>query len=235
MTKIKPGPGINTAVEVILPCLDEAAALPQVLPRLPAGFRAIVVDNGSTDGSAEIAAGLGAVVVTESARGYGAAVHAGLLAARAEWVAIMDCDGSIDPHELTGFLDQLRADNLDLVCGRRRPAAAGVWPWHARIANRALAALLTGASPVRLHDIAPVRVARREALLALELSDRRSGYPLQTLLRARRAGWRIAERDIGYHARAAGTRSKVMGTVRGTATAGYDFARVLVTDNRGRA
>ena len=84
-------------MDVVLPCLNEAAALPWVLERMPSWARPIVVDNGSTDGSAEIAASLGATVVTETRRGFGAAAHAGLLAATADIVAFCDCDASMDP------------------------------------------------------------------------------------------------------------------------------------------
>ncbi|WP_188307296.1 glycosyltransferase family 2 protein, partial [Streptomyces sp. CBMA123] len=87
-------------VDVVLPCLDEAAALPWVLGRIPAGWRAVVVDNGSRDGSAELARSLGATVVEEPRRGFGAACHAGLRAATAELVCFMDCDGSLDPAQL---------------------------------------------------------------------------------------------------------------------------------------
>src|SRR4051794_40121835 len=101
-------------VDVILPCLDEAAALPWVLARMPAGARAIVVDNGSTDGSARIAAELGATVVHEPRRGFGAACHAGLEAATAEVVCFCDCDASLDPRQLARLLAPLHAD-ADLV------------------------------------------------------------------------------------------------------------------------
>ena len=89
-------PAVDPIVDVVLPCLDEAAALPGVLAGLPTGWRAIVVDNGSSDGSAAVARGLGALVVSEPRRGYGAAVHAGLLAATAPLVATCDADGSLD-------------------------------------------------------------------------------------------------------------------------------------------
>ena len=95
-------------VDVILPCLDEAAALPYVLSRMPDGYRAIVVDNGSTDGSAEVAASLGALVVHEPRRGFGAACHAGLLAATADVVCFLDCDGSFDPEDLPKVVDAVR-------------------------------------------------------------------------------------------------------------------------------
>lgn len=212
-------------LEVILPCLDEAAALPWVLARIPTDARAIVVDNGSRDGSPELAAELGATVVHCAQRGYGAACHAGLEAATAEFVAFCDCDSSIDPAVLSDFALPVMADRADLVLGRRRPTARGAWPLHARLANAVLAQRIRRSTGVRLHDIGPLRVARRQPLLDLEQRDRRSGYPLETVLLAARAGWRIVESDIDYQARTG--RSKVTGTVRGTAQAIRDMSAVL--------
>lgn len=212
-------------LEVILPCLDEAAALPWVLSRIPADARAIVVDNGSRDGSPELAAELGATVLHCTQRGYGAACHAGLEAATAEFVAFCDCDSSIDPSELPTFAMPVLADRADLVLGRRRPTGRGAWPVHARLANAFLARRIRRSTGVRLHDIGPLRVARRTALLELGQLDRRSGYPLETVLLAARAGWRIVESDIEYRARSG--RSKVTGTVRGTAQAVRDMSAVL--------
>src|SRR3954451_21380170 len=99
---------VRDVTDVVLPCLNEAAALPWVLSRLPAGFRAIVADNGSTDGSAAVALGLGARVVPVQQRGFGAAAHAGLEAARAEFVCFCDADGSMDPSQLPRVLDPVR-------------------------------------------------------------------------------------------------------------------------------
>ncbi|MCX2949289.1 glycosyltransferase family 2 protein [Lentzea sp. NEAU-D7] len=211
-------------MDVVLPCLDEAAALPAVLASLPPGFRAIVVDNGSSDGSPEVAAACGALVVHEPKRGYGAAVHTGLLAATSDLVAFADADGSLDLAALPAMA-ALLAD-ADLVAGRRRPVHAGVWPWHARAGNAVIASLLRRRG-LDVHDIAPLRVCRREALLALDLQDRAFGYPLELLVRAAEAGWRVREVDVVYRPRAAGTRSKVSGSVRGTMRAARDMAGVL--------
>jgi glycosyltransferase involved in cell wall biosynthesis len=213
-------------VDVVLPCLDEAAALPGVLFALPPGYRAIVVDNGSIDGSPEVAAEHGAQVIREPRRGYGAAVHAGLTAATADFVCVLDADGSLDPRELPALLDLVRDGRTDLAVGRRVPAAPGAWPWHARAGNALLAAALRRRG-VPVHDIAPIRVARRESLLALGIRDRAFGYPLELLMRAAAAGWRIEEVGVAYHRRAAGTRSKVTGSVRGTLRAARDMAAVL--------
>ncbi|SEQ91154.1 glycosyltransferase family 2 protein [Lentzea albida] len=211
-------------MDVVLPCLDEAAALPAVLASLPPGHRAIVVDNGSSDGSPEVAAACGALVVHESRRGYGAAVHAGLLAATSDLVAFADADGSLDLAELPAMAELLA--DADLVVGRRRPVSAAAWPWHARAGNAVIASLLRRRG-LEVHDIAPLRVCRREALLALDVRDRAFGYPLELLVRAASAGWRVREVDVAYRPRAAGTKSKVSGSVRGTLRAARDMAGVL--------
>ncbi|MGI8667683.1 MAG: glycosyltransferase family 2 protein [Jatrophihabitans sp.] len=212
-------------LDVILPCLDEAAALPWVLSRLPAGTRAVVVDNGSSDGSAELAVSLGATLVRCAQRGYGAACHAGLLASTADLVAFCDCDGSIDPSAVLEFAEPVLAGRADLVVGRRRPRSIGAWPVHARLANAFLAQRIRRGTGTVLHDIGPLRVARRQQLIELEQRDRRSGYPLETVLLAARAGWRIVETDIDYLPRSG--RSKVTGTVRGTMQAVRDMSAVL--------
>lgn len=185
-----------------------------------------MVDNGSRDGSPEVAARHGALVVREPRRGYGAAVHAGLEAADAELVAVLDADGSFDPTELPVLVAPVAGGTADLTVGRRRPVRAGVWPWHAR-AGTALVAALLRRRGVPLRDLSPIRVARRDALLALGVADRAFGYPLELLIRAAAAGWRIREFDVRYAPRAAGTRSKVSGSVRGTLRATRDFAGVL--------
>ncbi|MCQ9183000.1 glycosyltransferase family 2 protein [Streptomyces sp. IBSBF 2953] len=219
---------INTSppsVDVVLPCLDEAEALPWVLERIPPGWRAIVVDNGSTDGSPDLARDLGAHVVHEPRRGFGAACHAGLTAATADVVCFCDCDASLDPGLLPTVAAPVLDGAADLVLGRRRPTALGAWPLHARLANLELARLVRRRTGLRLHDLGPMRAARREALLDLRLSDRRSGYPLQMVVRAADADWRVTETDVPYLPRAG--RSKVTGTWRGAWQAVRDMRAVL--------
>jgi glycosyltransferase involved in cell wall biosynthesis len=211
-------------VDAVLPVLDEAGALPGVLGRMPEGFRPLVVDNGSSDGSAELARRLGARVVSEPRRGFGAACHAGLLAARTEVVCFMDCDGSLDPAELPRVADPVIAGGCDLVLGARRPER-GAWPLHARLANRALALELRRRGGPRLTDLGPMRAARRAPLLALGIRDRRFGWPLEMVLRAADAGWAVREVEVAYRARTG--RSKVTGSVRGTARAIRDMAVAL--------
>jgi glycosyltransferase involved in cell wall biosynthesis len=215
--------------DVVLPCLDEAPALMWVLGRMPAGFRPIVADNGSTDGSPELARELGARVVSVAQRGYGAAVHAGIVASDPVdgIVCVLDADGSFDPAQLPLVAGPVRAGLADLAVGRRRPISRGAWPAHARLGNAVLARRLRRSTGLPVHDIGPMRAARRADLLALGLRDRRFGYPLELLVAAARAGWRVTEVDVAYRPRAAGTRSKVTGTVRGTARAIRDMSAVL--------
>ena len=220
-------PTPDESCDVVVPCRDEAPALPALLALFPAGFRPIVVDNGSKDDTAAVARDLGALVVTEPRAGYGAAVHAGLEAATAPYVAVIDGDGSMDPAELVPLYDAVRSGRADLAVGRRRPTVKGVWPWHARLGNSMVLWWLRRRIGLPLHDIAPMRVARRQALLDLGVEDRRFGYPVELLQRAGAAGWRFEEQDISYHPRAEGTKSKVSGSVLGTVRAARDFAKVL--------
>ena len=213
--------------DVVIPCRDEALALPGVLADLPSGFRAIVVDNGSTDGTAEVAAELGATVVSESRPGYGAAVHRGMLASTAEFVAVLDGDGSMTARDLPRLLAAVRMGEATMAIGWRRPVTRGVWPWHARMGTKALAWWLRTRSNFPIHDLAPMRVCRREDLLALDVRDRRFGYPLELMIKASAAGWTIHESRIDYRQRAAGTHSKVSGSARGTARVIRDFAKVM--------
>ncbi|MEV0457234.1 glycosyltransferase family 2 protein [Catellatospora methionotrophica] len=214
-------------IDVVLPCLNEAAALPAVLAGLPEGYRAIVADNGSTDGSGDVARAHGAHVVAVPQRGFGAAAHAGLLAATSDVVCFADADGSFDLTQLPRVADPVLARHADLVLGRRRPRTAAAWPAHARLANAVLAWRMRSNLRVAIHDLGPMRAARRDALLALNLRDRRFGYPLEMIVAAARAGWHVGEVDVDYAPRAEGTRSKVTGTVLGTARAVRDMSKVL--------
>lgn len=210
--------------DVVLPALDEAEALPWVLDRMPYGYRPIVVDNGSTDGTAEVARERGALVVLEERRGFGSACWAGLCAADDDVVCFMDADASFDPRELTAVVAPVEAGEHVLSLGARR-AESGAWPWHARLANRALAAELRRRTGARLSDLGPMRAAHRRDLLGLGLEDRRSGWPLEMVLRAHAEGWSIVEVPVSYRPRIG--RSKVTGTVRGTVQAVRDMSRLL--------
>ena len=214
---------------MVIPVLDEAAALPGLLAAMPAGYDPIVVDNGSTDGSGALARSLGARVVHEPARGFGAACWAGLAASRPAdgVVCFMDGDGSLDPAYLPTVAGPVAAGLSDLVLGARRPVVRRAWPAHARLANRVLAAEIRRRTGLALRDVGPMRAARRDDLVALGISDRRFGWPLEMVMLATRAGWRIDEVVVPYAARTG--RSKVTGTVVGTARAVRDMRRVLAS------
>lgn len=210
--------------DVVLPALDEAAAVAWVLGRMPDGFHPILVDNGSTDSTAEIAARMGATVVSEPRRGFGSACWAGVQAATADIVCFMDCDASLDPLALPLLTAYLDADEADLVISQRI-ARRGSWPAHARLANKVLAGEVRRRTGLRLPDLGPMRAVRRTSLLALGMTDRRSGWPLEMVLKAAKAGWRIHSVPVAYHERVG--RSKVTGTVMGTVRAVGDMGRLL--------
>ncbi|HME47755.1 glycosyltransferase family 2 protein [Mycobacterium sp.] len=212
-------------VTVVLPCLNEEASLPGVLAGIPPGYRALVVDNNSTDATALVARRHGADVVVETQPGYGSAVHAGVVAATTPIVAVLDADGSLDPAELPLMVAELDR-GADLVTGRRRPVRGLRWPWHARLGTAAVSWRLRTRYGLPVHDIAPMRVTRRDALLKLGVRDRRSGYPVELLMRAAAAGWRVVERDVGYGPRTGG-KSKVSGSLRGSFIAAVDFWRAI--------
>jgi len=191
---------------------------------MPEGYRPIVVDSGSTDGSGPIATAHGATVVREPRPGFGAACWAGLDAAESEHVCFMDCDGSLDPRDLPAVAGPVLAGSAQLSLGSR-DAEKGSWPPHARIANRVITWELRRRTGVRLTDLGPMRAAPRQALLDLGIEDRRFGWPLEMVLRAARARWTIVEAPVPYLARSG--RSKVTGTVRGTVRAVRDMAGVL--------
>ena len=210
--------------EVILPVLDEVDAIEWVLGRMPDGYHPIVADNGSTDGSGDLARSLGAQVVDVARRGFGAACWAGLQEATTDVVCFMDCDASLDPAELPQVVARIDDGTADLVLGARQPEA-GAWPVHARLANRWLARRVRRRYHYPLTDLGPMRAARRDGLIRLGLADRRSGWPLEMVLRAGNAGWRVQEVPVTYRARTG--RSKVTGTVGGTLRAVGDMRRQL--------
>jgi len=212
-------------VTVVIPCRNEAGSLPGVLGAVPEGYLVLVVDNGSDDGTASVARELGADVVDEPVPGYGAAVQRGVESVTTPVTCVLDGDGSLDPGELPGLVALLRA-GADLAVGRRVPERHAGWPVHARIGNAIVAARLRRRFGLDVHDIGAVRAARTRTLLDLGVEDRRSGYPLELLVRAGRAGLRVEELPVSYRPRTAG-RSKVSGSVMGSAQATWDFLKVI--------
>jgi glycosyltransferase involved in cell wall biosynthesis len=217
---------MSVSCDLVIPCRDEAPALAGLLERVPSRLSVILVDNGSRDGTADVARRLGATVVSEPRPGYGAAVQAGIEAATAELVAVIDGDGSLDPMDLLPLVDAVSDGTCALAVGRRRPTVSGLVPWPARLGNLLVSRWLRRQG-VNIHDVGPVRVCRRLDLLELGVMDRRFGYPVELLRKAASAGWEVREYDVPYRPRAAGTRSKVSGSLRGSVLAAVDFVRVL--------
>jgi len=219
----------------VLPALDEADALPAALAGRPPGLRVIIVDNGSRDATARVARALGAEVVAEPRRGFGAACWAGALAAQgAEVLVFLDADGSLDWADLPAVAGPVLRGEADLVLGRRVAALRepGAMPWHVAVANAVLARACGLLAGTRIGDVGPYRAVRRDALLALGLRDRTYGWPLEMVLRAGRAGLRVAETPVAYRVRAG--RSKVTGRPWATLRATARMTAVLLAHARER-
>jgi glycosyltransferase involved in cell wall biosynthesis len=221
-------------VTVILPALNEAAALPTALASFPPEVDLLVVDNGSTDQTAAVAAAHGARVVLEPRRGFGAACWAGVQAAQGELLVFADADGSFDGADLAAVAGPVLRREADLVVGSRMAhREPGAMSALAVLENRALGLACRLLFGVPLSDLGPFRAIRRDRLLALGMTDRGSGWPLEMIGRAGRVGLRVVEVPVRYRSRAGG-RSKVSGSVRGTVRAVTAMARVTLALLRER-
>jgi glycosyltransferase involved in cell wall biosynthesis len=224
-----------SGVTVVLPALDEAEALPAALASFPPGIDLLVVDNGSSDGTAAVAATAGARVVVEPRRGFGAACWAGVQASpHAEVIAFADADGSFDGPDLAAVAGPVLRGQADLVIGSRTTGVReqGAMTVLAAAANRALGLACRLLFGVPLSDLGPFRAIRRDTLLALGIRDRGQGWPLEMIGRAGRTGLRVVEVPVRYRPRAGGT-SKVSGSLRGSLRAAAAMAAVtcrLLTD-----
>ena len=209
-------------VTVVIPALDEESSIGPVLQAIPRDLvgEVIVVDGGSRDGTAAVAAACGARVVSERRRGYGCACARGAAEARGEVVVFLDADGAADPQEIAELLVPIAQDGADMVLGSRLSGARvplGM-PWHQRIGNRLSALLIRLLYGQDLTDLGPFRAVRLARLTEMPLDDLTYGWSTEMIVRAARAGWRIAEVPVSCHRRTGG-RSKISGTVRGTALA----------------
>jgi glycosyltransferase involved in cell wall biosynthesis len=221
-------------VTVILPALNEAAALPTALASFPPEADLLVVDNGSTDQTAAVAAAHGAQVVHEPRRGFGAACWTGVQAATGEVLVFADADGSFDGADLPAVARPVLAGEADLVVGSRMAHRdPGAMSALAVLENRLLALVCRALFGVPVSDLGPFRAIRRDRLLALGMTDRGSGWPLEMIGRAGAVGLRVAEVPVRYRPRAGG-RSKVSGSVRGTVRAVTAMAAVTVALLRER-
>jgi glycosyltransferase involved in cell wall biosynthesis len=219
---------------LVIPALNEEAALRCLLAELPRNFAqwVIVVDNGSTDATAAIARDAGVLVVSEPTRGYGRACFSGFKTARslgAETIMFMDGDGSDDPADLPLILAPISEWRADFVIGSRvsKCAERGAVPLQARLGNWLVSRLIGVLYGVRLHDIGSFRAIHCSLLTAMNMREMTFGWPVEMLVKAARARYRIVEVPIHYRHRSHG-RSKVAGTLTGSVKAAYCMLRTTL-------
>jgi len=224
--------GAAVNVDVIIPARDEAAVVGIVVRSLPRGLvrEVIVVDNGSTDATALVAASAGARVVSEPRRGYGSACLAGIAALRldSDVVAFLDADGSDDVTRFADLLRPIADDHADLVVGARTAALAeaGALLPQQRVGSVVAGCWLRWVYGLPATDLGPFRIIRRQALDRLGMRDRGYGWTVEMQIRAARCGLRYQEIAVASLPRRAG-RSKVAGTLRGTFGASLKIVALL--------
>ncbi len=226
-------------VAIVIPARNEEDALRSLLPEIPREIAQwiIVVDNGSSDQTAQVARAGGAIVASEPVPGYGRACLKGFQTAcrlGAETVIFMDGDGSDDPADLPLMLAPVREGRADMVIGSRVSACAerGAIPLQARLGNWLVSNMIRILYGARLHDIGSFRVLRCSALEQLEMHEMTFGWPVEMIVKAARAKYRIVELPIHYRRRSAG-RSKVAGTIVGSVKAAYYMLRTTLRYTRG--
>ncbi len=214
-------------IAAVIPALDEAPSIARVVEGLRAQTgvtldRIIVVDNGSRDGTGDIARRAGATVVREERRGYGYACHAGVLAAHdADIIVLLDGDAADDPADLPWALEPLFSGEADLVVGSRTLGSreAGAMTPQQVFGNRLAVWLIRALYGARVSDLGPLRAIRRRDLLALEMQEMTYGWSVEMTVKALRAGYRYREAPVRYHRRIG--VSKVSGTLTGSLRAGW--------------
>ena len=217
---------------MLIPALDEETAIESVIHSLQQlGFTdLLVIDNGSGDRTAELAASAGARVVREARRGYGAACLAGIAAldaAENDVVAFMDADGSDDARDLIAVIEPLLTGTADLVIGSRTRGERqpGALPAHARFGNLLATQLIRIKTGYRFSDLGPMRALRLRTLRQLQMRDMDFGWTVEMQLKAARAGLRIVEVPASYRRRIG--RSKITGTVSGSVRAGIKILSTI--------
>ena len=218
-------------VSVIIPTHNEAQAIERVLADLPSGLatEVIVVDSNSTDGTPEIAAGMGARVVQEPGRGYGRACLTGLATADSpDVVVFLDGDYSDRPSELPILLEPILRGRADITLGSRLGSEGnhGALPWHQSLGNQLAAGLIRVLYGLEISDLGPFRAARAEVLRALALGEMTYGWAVEMILKGSLAGFRVVEVPVSYYPRIG--KSKISGTVKGTLGAAWFILSLIV-------
>jgi len=212
-------------VTVIIPALNEAGNIRQLVQEVQAviSVKVIVVDNGSTDFTAEEAKAAGAEVVKEPRRGYGYACAAGVaLAKNTDVLVFMDGDFSFSPDDLPLLLSPILDGQADLVLGSRELGiiSSGAMPPHQRFGNRMVSLLMNALYKLSITDLGPYRAIRTELLTELKMQEMTFGWPTEMIVKSAKRKARIMEVPVSYHNRRFG-QSKVSGTVRGTILAAW--------------
>jgi len=226
----------DASITVIIPVLNEERSLPRVLADIPAWVdRVIVVDNGSTDDTAQVAKRHGATVVRESVRGYGAACLRGIaVAADADILVFLDGDYSDFPEQMDRLVEPIAAGRADMVIGSRTLGRRerGVLTAVQRFGNALSCFLIRRLWNHRYSDLGPFRAIRRNALDVLGVNDRTYGWTIQMQIRAIRSGLRICETPVDYRRRIG--QSNISGTLRGIVGAGTKILTMVVMERFSR-
>jgi glycosyltransferase involved in cell wall biosynthesis len=218
-------------VSVVIPTHNEAQSIGRVLADLPSDIvtEVLVVDSNSTDGTAEIAAKMGARVVQEPRRGYGQACLTGLASADFPDVAVfLDGDYSDRPSELPILLAPIIEGRADITLGSRlqKQRSAGALPWHQVFGNRLAAGLIRLLYKVEISDLGPFRAGRADVLRRLNLQEKTYGWAVEIILKGTLGGFRIVEVPVSYYPRIG--KSKISGTLKGTVGAGWFILSLIV-------
>ncbi len=208
-------------ISVIIPALNESESIGRVIAEIPDGIdRIVVVDNGSIDGTDVIAMDLGAEVIYEPNRGYGAACMTGIKAVLgSDVIAFIDGDYSDFPDQLISVINPVASGSYDLAIGCRDGNNNVQLPLHQRLGNWMACCVIQLLHGCQFSDLGPMRCISRELLLALNMSDANYGWTTEMQLKAAIARAKIVQVPVSYRMRIG--QSKISGTLKGSIMAGY--------------